>query len=340
MKKIIVVLFALLVYAPIQAFEQSTYWKEMGEDYVPSTQKKKYTPNYFSQSSTQKYFSQQDDEESGLPKKHSFEIGLEYSDYKYREPHMDHPIKNQGKKQGISAKYTRNSVTSSEVTADDPTFASLEFRYMTGKVDYDGWWSSFEPNGSGGYEQVFTPLQIKDEKDFYMEFAFKFGRYYQLTSSSKLWPYIGVGYRWLKNGKDEYKELDNGQYGFIYQRTSHYFYAPLGANLAWDMSDTFCLTLNAEFDWLLRGLQNSHTSEEFSQRSSIKQNKGYGLRTSIKLDTDLGKWGIFIEPFWRYWKIQNSDKEWWYDQAGNPVLYLQEPFNTTREYGLRAGVTF
>ena len=78
-------------------------------------------------------------------KKHKLEIAYEHSDYGYREPHMEYPIHIFGKKHGVSLAYTRNSVLSDDITASDPTFASLEFRYMTGKTDYDGYWSSGEP---------------------------------------------------------------------------------------------------------------------------------------------------------------------------------------------------
>ena len=70
-------------------------------------------------------------------KQHNLEIAYEHSDYGYRGPHMEHPIRDHGRKQGASLVYTRNSVVSQDVTDDDPSFASLELRYMDGKVDYD-----------------------------------------------------------------------------------------------------------------------------------------------------------------------------------------------------------
>ena len=275
-------------------------------------------------------------------KRHKLEVAYEHSDYGYREPHMEYPIHDFGKKQGFSLVYTRNSVLSDEVNEDDPSFAQLEFRYMNGKVDYDGYWSDG------------TPLKLKDEKDYYTEVALKFGRYYQLASSLKLWPYLGVGYRGLRNGKDEYIDLGGGEYGYVYQRTSTYIYIPLGTSLSYDLNDAIRLTLNGQFDWLFRGNQNSHTGDMFINTNSIsnKQHKGFGLRASLKLEADMGKFGIFVEPFWRYWKIQNSKKEYFYyvDAGGNIIIdpgtgeplmgYIVEPFNITREYGIRAGIYF
>ena len=65
----------------------------------------------------------------------------------------------------------------------------------------------------------------------------------------------------------------------------------------------------------------------------------------MKAEIDFGPFGVFIEPFWRYWKIQNSAKAWYdlVDEDGNPTGYggyIIEPFNITREYGIRTGITF
>ena len=82
------------------------------------------------------------------PKKHNLEIAYEISDYGYREPHMEYPIHITAKKQGISLVYTRVSVRSEEVTEEDPSFATLELRYMDGKADYDGYFVDGYGNGT------------------------------------------------------------------------------------------------------------------------------------------------------------------------------------------------
>ncbi len=322
MRKTAAFILALVVGFPFCALGNDDYWNTV--DY----------PTFNSVAPEDTY--------TGNLKKHNLAIAYEYSDYGYREPHMEYPIHDFGKKHGVSLLYTRNSVLSDSVNENDPSFAQLELRYMNGKVDYDGYWSDG------------TPLYMSDEKDYYWEFAIKIGRYYNLTSAAKLWPYIGFGYRGLRNGEDQYIDLGGGEYGYVYQRTSTYIYIPLGTSISYDIGDSVRLTLNGQFDWLFRGNQNSHTGDMLVNASSVsnKQRKGYGLRASIKLETDLGKIGLFVEPFWRYWKIQNSEKVYLYymDDEGNPVLddqgnpivagWLMEPFNITREYGIRVGVTF
>ena len=265
--------------------------------------------------------------------KHKLEIAYEGSNYGYREPHMEYPIHITAKKQGFSVVYTRQSVLSSEVTDTDPSFASLEFRYMDGKADYDG------------YLQDGTPFKTYDEKDWYMEAALKFGRKYQLANPLELRPYIGIGWRQLRNGKDGYIEYQ-GTVGYTYQRTSTYVYIPIGTHLMLDLGDHFTLSLNGEFDWLIHGRQSSHTKDFVNTNTiSNSQDHGYGVRASAKLEVDMGPFGVFVEPFWRYWKIQNSDKFWYdvVDGSGTPTGeygYIIEPFNITREYGIRTGITF
>ncbi len=276
-------------------------------------------------------------------KRHNFEIGYEMSDYTYREPHMEYPISNKADKQGISVVYTRQSVLSDDINEDDPTFASIEFRYMNGKTDYDGYMIGYDSL----LNPVVTPFKSHD-KDYYTELGLKLGRSYKLFSATKLWPYFGIAGRWLRNGEDKYSDLGGGQMGFSYQRTSTYIYVPLGANLTFDMGDTARLTLNGQFDWLIHGNQNSHVSDEWNVNSvSNEQNKGLGLRASAKLSVDMGKIGVFVEPFYRYWKIQNSkDVNYIFhytDEHGDPqeaMGSMREPYNTTREYGIRMGIAF
>ena len=269
------------------------------------------------------------------PKKHSLEIAYEYSSYTYREPHMDYPIKLHGVKNGISAVYTMHSVLSMDSTEDDPSFASLGFRYMDGNTKYEGWleyWDGrIEPDSVGGL------------KDYYFEADLKLGRTCRLAETLELAPYFGIGWRQLTNHLEE-----GGEGG--YKRTQTYVYIPLGTNLRWDVTSQFAFTLNGQFDWMIYGNNNSGLVGEYDMYNrdsvSFRQDQGYGLRFSVKAEVNMGKVGLFIEPFWRYWHIQNSEKQYFYLQ--NPdgsidydtYLAYQEPFNTTKEYGVKIGLSF
>ena len=129
-----------------------------------------------------------------------------------------------------------------------------------------------------------------------------------------------------------------------YQRTSTYIYLPLGTNLRYKASEKVSFTLNGQFDVLLHGNQYSRMTDTalFGDDSSNRQDKGYGIRVSVRGDVNMGKVGMFVEPFWRYWHIQNSEEQWFYP-GGDPTqpgVSLVEPFNTTTEWGIRAGITF
>ncbi len=264
-------------------------------------------------------------------KRHNLEVAYEHSSYTYREPHMANPIKLKShNKNGVSAVYTMHSVLSTDVIEDDSTFAKLGFRYMGGDVSYDGWlqyWDgTVEPSSAGGL------------KDYYFEAFLTFGAVYDLGTSWRVGPHLGIGWRQLRN---HLEEMGAGGY----QRTSTYIYLPLGSDLKWQLSERTSLTLNGQFDVLLHGNQYSRVTDlpGFADDASNRQGEGYGIRVSLKAQTDISKsFGVFIEPFWRYWHIQNSDEEWFYynGDPSQPAFPLVEPFNTTHEYGFRVGVAF
>ncbi len=271
-------------------------------------------------------------------KKHSFEVAYETSHYVYREPHMQYRMKLSGRKHGVSAVYTMRSILSENYDENDSSFASIGFRCMTGNVKYTGWLvyndGSVEPDSSGGLS------------DYYLEADIKLGKRYRLSSLWSVDPYLGVGWRELRN--DLGPEEEGG-----YKRTQTYVYIPLGTHLNWKMSERVSLAFNGQFDWMVHGNNNSGLVggyQAYNRDSvSFRQGQGYGLRVSAKATMDMGKIGLFVEPFWRYWHIQNSEKQYYdlhyIDDEGEEQIienygYYQEPFNTTQEYGVRVGITF
>lgn len=265
-------------------------------------------------------------------KKNEFSLAYEYSDYIYREPHMDYPIKDSGTMHGISAAYTLRSVME-EAWGPNDNFLSVELIYMTGKVDYEGWLQD-------GYGNVTGPAYSNGIHDWYLDGRLLFGQRFTLKEDRLfIDPFAGLAYRFLRD--EGHKKSDTA-----YLRESNYFYAPLGANLVWQITDSFKMVLKGEFDWLLSGKQKSGMSRFdplFSDMTNT-QKKGVGARASVKLEQELGKIAVFVEPFYRFWKIQNSEQGCYYKEDLGGGYYMCyggiEPFNTTREYGLRAGVTF
>jgi len=263
-------------------------------------------------------------------KLHSFQVAAEVSNYKYREPHTMN-LK-AFPKAGFSIKYLRRSVLSKELLEEDPSFASLEFRYMTGDVDYTG----------GRFDG--TPLSLKGMKDYYIEAGLRIGKEYHLSYDWRVGPYLGLGWRQLTNHLEQ-----GGEGGYL--RESRYFYMPLGFDFRYTTYGGWDVVWNGEFDWLIKGSQYSGTMADAVDIGGVtydlepnrnSQDDGYGLRTSLKIEKAFGeKIGIFVEPFVRYWHIQNSDIG--YKRISGTSWAVEgfyEPKNYTWEYGLKAGVSF
>lgn len=261
-------------------------------------------------------------------------LGIESGTYKYREPHLDYPISDKGDKLGVSVEWVGRHILAASGLSDesDKSFATFELRYITGKVDYTG----FLMDG--------TPHVTKGEKDWYIEGRITLGEVYDLGGNFEIWPYLGFGYRYLVN---DGSKVDPA----AYKRISKYMYVPIGAKLSKSFSNGVSFTLTGEFDWFLSGEQASalgHLIPEIESRYIYNsQNRGVGCRFGLKAEVPLSKkLGFFVEPYYRFWKIQNSElgtsdvhvsgnTQWWYYN-----IPLYEPFNTTREAGIRAGIYF
>ena len=259
--------------------------------------------------------------------RNSFEAAVETSKYQYREPHMQYPIKNTGRMTGVSAAFTHRSLLESYF-GENPAFVRIEGIYMKGKVDYDG------------YLQDGTPATSDDIDDWYVDGRLLFGQRYEFAEQSLiLEPFLGLAYRFLQdNGQ---KKSDSG-----YLRESNYTYMPIGAHFTWNVTNSFRMMLKGEFDWLLEGKQKSGTSRFDPAFKDLKntQKKGFGLRAGFRVEQDLGKIALFAEPFYRYWKIQNSKMDCYYTEDIGGGWYMCyggiEPYNTTREWGMKAGIEF
>lgn len=252
-------------------------------------------------------------------KKQNFSIAYETSDYGYKEPSLKYPPHWKGIMQGVCAEYTKRSVMTegNEISQSDNSFFSIELRYMQGKVDYDG------------YLQNGTPSKADNITDYYLEGALKAGYIYQLGKSGfSLWPYAGLGGRLLTDKLDE-----SGPGG--YRRKSTYVYIPVGLNLQKQTASGLSFNLNAQGDILLSGRQISEMDDLDIHNG---QDEGYGLRTSLRIQQNLGAVAIFVEPFYRYWHIQNSDPQYYTD--GYYIYTLIEPKNETREAGVKIGIMF
>ena len=233
----------------------------------------------------------------------SLEVAYETSSYTYREPDGSSPISLKGRMQGGSIRYEN-------LNEESAFYFALEGRWMGGTTDYEGWLIASPP----------VPHQSSDIGDYYYEGRLHLGRVANLSETTQVWASAGLAYRYLKD------HMNKDPHGYL--RESNYVYMPFTGELRF--KGAFCeLDLRGEFDYLLFGWQNSHMKERTLRHD---QHSGYGLRLSAKIQFNLDgkKTGVFVEPFYRYWDIRDSETNGGY----------LEPHNTTKELGIRAGITF
>ena len=259
--------------------------------------------------------------------RHSFNVAYEAYSYDYQEMVNGRKfMNNSGAYSGFDVEYAYRPETKGAFWTEYVDEFRLQGRFAAGEVDY---------TGSGTYSGL---------KDSMYEVRGLMAKNYDLKDGVTAVPYIGLGYRYLNDGLQEY--TPGG-----YNRESTYFYLPAGGDLRARVRGGWDLTMNLEYDQLLNGKQKSHLEDFDSRLDTLvnTQRKGYGLRGSFKVSKDLSKkLSMYVEPFFRYWDIENSDISP-FTSLGEPVLLCdgsgcsdsgQEPSNVTKEVGLRMGMGF
>ena len=254
-------------------------------------------------------------------KANNFTLALETSSYTYKEPSGPRPVKMSGQMYGASAAYMYGGMGKNE-----SSFISLDLLYMQGRVDYDGWMTNIVTGDS-------FKAQESGIGNYFVEGRLKFGSAFKPSDKLELSPYLGLGGRYLVNN---FGAKPGG-----YDRTSLYLYIPLGLNADLRLPRGWGLGFNAEYNWLLTGKQKSQMSDINPAWNNLSntQNHGYGIRLSARVKKDLKRIGIFAEPFFRYWNIQESEESV-LNIPGEGAFLMVEPKNNTTECGLKAGIYF
>jgi len=146
-------------------------------------------------------------------------------------------------------------------------------------------------------------------------------------TSTIITPYIGVGYRYLN---DDMSGMTTTTGDAGYERESNYFYSPIGIEVTVNSENGWSIGGAFEYDHFWWGKQKSNMgSVPGYYNIENDQEKGYGLRGSIKLKKKNEIIDFKIEPFIRYWNIEDSEIT--ADPEGR--LWI-EPENHSIEYGL------
>lgn len=247
---------------------------------------------------------------------HTFDIGYEKYYYEYEEDSVN--VLLEGWWDTFSAAYTYRPQEGDLLNLPWMNHYRLEGRYGFADLDYS--------SGSTGTSD--------DDPNHMFETRALIGRDFYPLDRVVITPYGGFGYRHLVDDSGG-KQTTTGHWG--YDRKSHYYYLPLGFDYHYQVNRDWRISGNGELDIFLYGWQKSYLSDVpfpgyFDLRNDQKH--GFGVRGSIKLIKTTPLIDFSVEPFVRFWHIEDSEV----DNAG--LFDGYEPENTTLESGVRAGVQF
>ena len=249
-----------------------------------------------------------------LLKRNTIYIGPELYSFKYEEPGY---MEEEGTFYGIAIGTTYREWVPyypGQALPDNKMMFRAEGRFAFGQVDYDGAVQDLETG------EIY-PYSVDNQNDFVLEGRLMLGPEW-LGENILSTLYSGLGYRYLN---DDSSSSSGG-----YERESNYFYIPIGYEINTGLRAGWSIAGRIEYDYFLWGMQRSHLSNVGLLDVDNMQDSGYGYRASIrfqKVSTD----AVFvIEPFLRYWDIDDSDLEY----AGYGY-YVLEPANNTTELGVQ-----
>ncbi|MBU0682776.1 MAG: hypothetical protein ABIH85_04575 [Candidatus Omnitrophota bacterium] len=246
-------------------------------------------------------------------KTNTFEIGPEFSYVVYNEPDV---MQEKGWMYGVSGSYAYHN----------KFMLGLDGKISWGHVDYSS-------DDSG---------EVSDIPNTMMECRGVLGYDFLALENANLLfyitPYLGLGYRYLKDNADG-KKTDKGR--LTYERESNYLYTPMGLEIVTKMDNGWTIGGTAEYDLFWQGWQKSHLGTAVAEFDTVNnvQHRGFGVRGSVMFAKEWEHIGLVLEPYIRYWNIDKSEES---DirYSGVIVGYGYEPKNTSAEYGIKVSLTF
>ena len=255
------------------------------------------------------------------------DIGTEISNYRYSEPEF---MRLKGYMWGIFGAVAFRTSDNKHIKKMGDIFSGensinvfrLDAKFSGGDLDY-------ESDGTG---------KSDDLRNYMFEVRGSVGYDIPVRRASRITPYAGFGYRYLK---DDSGGTSTTTGALAYDRESFYYYLPLGIETQTKFSNSWLFEMTFEYDFFLFGTQKSHFEDVLSGYNTLynDQDGGYGARSSFKLIKRNKDFNLYIEPFIRYWNIEDSDIDIWtyYDV---PIGAGIEPANNTTEYGVKMGLRF
>ncbi|UCF15739.1 MAG: hypothetical protein JSW59_20280 [Phycisphaerales bacterium] len=235
----------------------------------------------------------------------TWSIGAEIYNFKYEESIMDEEGVFYGFNLGCAWRPWATDVQTDSPPDGGPMFG-FEGRAAFGQVDYDG---ALDDG---------TPLTVNNIDDYALEVRGIIGMD-QLAGEAIHNVYVGIGYRYLND--------DLAVHPAGYERESNYLYLPIGFQLGVGLEEGWSWGARLEYDIFLWGEQRSHLRQADPTLPNIRndQDEGFGYRASVRIQHKHSDGILIIEPFFRFWDIEDSEVS----------LGWLEPANETTEYGIQ-----
>lgn len=237
------------------------------------------------------------------------EIGFLISDYTYEETANGAFLMDlKSNMLGVNFAYT-------ELNEDG--LWKIEGTYQYGEMSYTS-------NGTG---------TMDGRKDYLAEIRALIGLPISLSNGIAALPYFGIGYHYVEDDSAGMKS-STGHMGYL--REQSYSYSPIGLEIkGLKMDDEWNLGLKFEYDLFLRGLNRTDLTSTGGTSMEFEQDEGMGLRISLPMT--LVSYGFTIEPFIKYWDIEDSSFQQVMDKKGK-LQMVYEPANTTTELGIHFNI--
>lgn len=244
---------------------------------------------------------------------YSAEVGLSFSYLNYRETvNGEFFVKDFGYFTGLNG----------SLSFHGPFMAEVDATYKFGKTHY-------RSNGTGDSDDGVS--------DHIAELRGLVGYDFFYNPRSRLSPYVGAGYRYLLDEENDVRTT-TGQLG--YDRTSNYYYSPIGIQWHHNGCGGWEYETSLEYDYFWQGFQISDFTHIGTLNDLVnKQNHGWGGRVNARFIRHLSNChrSIVLEPYGQYWNINASDLDLavYPDQS---ILGGREPHNNTYEVGVKVSM--
>ncbi len=239
----------------------------------------------------------------------SWSIRLHTSQFSYFEPDV---MSESGLLYGFEVQWTKELLSRSDLALQ------IGLEYQSGRIQYEGSLVSVEdPNAQP------IPHQTHGD-DLITDLRATVGRGFSVGNGPyRVKPYGGLAYRFLK-------DLPYGTGAYL--REISYIYLPMGVVLETKLRREWQWGATLEYDLFLGGMAKSYMFGTVENH----QSSGSGFQLSFDLRRKLSFGQLLISPYYRFWKVEDSEKDVGSDPEVGEVVFT-EPKNHSQMTGVLVG---